>query len=181
MADFSFKVLKKDKKTYARLGIIKTKHGDIETPYFIPVATLASVRALDSEDIISLGAQCTLSNTYHLHLRPGDELIKKMGGLHKFMNFSKPIFTDSGGFQAFSLGYGMEHNINKLGTIFPDGKKTEEKKPNLCKIDDKGVTFTSIYDGTKHFMDAKISMKIQSNLGSDIIMAFDECTSPLSD
>lgn len=187
MAGFSFKVLKQDKKTKARLGIIKTLHGNIETPYFIPVATLASVRALDSEDLEKLGAQCTLANTYHLHLKPGDELIKGMGKLHKFMNFDKPIFTDSGGFQAFSLGYGMEHNISKIGNIFPgENKKGEPQnsqkcQPNLCKITDKGVEFKSVYDGTKHFMDAKISMKIQSNLGGDIIMAFDECTSPLSD
>ncbi len=188
MADFSFKIIKKDKKTRARLGVIKTRRGNIETPYFVPVATLASVRALDSEDILNQGAQCTLANTYHLHLKPRDEIIKRLGGLHKFMNFDKPIFSDSGGFQAFSLGYGMEHNISKIGNIFPDekkGKKNEErekvKMPSLCKITDDGVTFTSIYDGSKHFMDAKKSMKIQSNLGTDIIMAFDECTSPLSD
>jgi tRNA-guanine transglycosylase len=181
MAEFSFKILKKDKNSKARAGIIKTANGDIETPYLIPVATSASVRALDSEDLDMLRAQCTLSNTYHLYLRPGDVRIKKLGGLHKFMNFSKPIFTDSGGFQAFSLGYGMEHNINKLGNIFPEGKTCEEKKEKLARINDKGVEFKSVYDGTKHFFDAKKSMKIQSNLGADIIMAFDECTSPLSD
>lgn len=179
MVQFSFRVLRKE--GMARAGVITTKHGKIETPYFIPVATLASVKALDSEDLLNLGVQCTLANTYHLHLKPGDELIKKLGGLHKFMNFSQPIFTDSGGFQAFSLGFGMEHNINKLGNIFPGKRKVEEKKEKLAKVDDKGVTFRSVYDGSKHFLDAKKSMKIQANLGADIIMAFDECTSPLSD
>ena len=112
---FSFKILKKDKKTKARTGIIKTRNGNIETPYFVPVGTSASLRALDSQDLNNLGAQCTLANTYHLYLRPGDKNIKNLGGLHKFMNFSKPIFTDSGGFQIFSLGTGMEHKVNKLG------------------------------------------------------------------
>ena len=180
MTDFSFKILKQDKKTRARLGLIKTRRGNIQTPYFIPVATSATVKSLDSKDLEILDAQCTLANTYHLHLRPGDERIKRLGKLHKFMNFDKPIFTDSGGFQAFSLGLGMEHNINKLGNIFPESKKVEEKKEKLAKVDDTGVHFKSVYDGTKHFMDARKSMKIQSNLGSDIIMAFDECTSPLS-
>jgi len=181
MNNFSFKVLKTDKKSKARIGIIKTKKGKIETPYFVPVATSASVRSLDSEDLMNLGAQCSLANTYHLYLRPGDNVIKKLGGLHKFMNFSLPIFTDSGGFQAFSLGFGMEHNISKLGGVFPEAQKKVSKNENLARITEKGVNFTSVYDGTKHFMDAKVSMKIQSNLGSDIIMAFDECTSPLSD
>ncbi len=181
MMDFSFKILKQDKKTRARVGVIKTSHGKIETPYFVPVATSASIRSLDSSDLDRLGTQCTLANTYHLHLRPGDERIKKLGELHKFMNFDKPIFTDSGGFQAFSLGFGMEHNINKLGNIFPESKKSDEKKEKLAKVGDSGVYFKSVYDGTNHFMDAMKSMKIQSNLGSDIIMAFDECTSPLSD
>ncbi len=181
MAAFSFRVTKKDPKTRARLGIITTAHGKIETPYFVPVATLASVRSLDSQDLEALGAQCTLANTYHLHLRPGDNIVKKCGGVQGFMGFNKPIFSDSGGFQAFSLGYGMEHNINKLGNIFPEGKKTAEKKKSMAKITDKGISFQSVYDGSWHFLDAKKSMKIQSHLGSDIIMAFDECTSPLSD
>lgn len=181
MVEFKFKIIKKDKKTKARLGVIKTRKGNIETPYFVPVATSATVRALDSTDLDNLGAQCCLANTYHLFLRPGDKRIKKLGGLAEFMDFNKPIFTDSGGFQAFSLGYGREHNINKLGNIFPENRKVEEKEEKLAKVTEKGVEFQSIYDGTHHFMDAKISMKIQSNLKADIIMAFDECTSPLHD
>jgi len=179
--EFSFQIQKKDADTRARLGVISTRRGRIETPYFVPVATLASVRSLGADDMESLGIQCTLANTYHLHLKPGDEVIKLLGGLHRFMGFGGPIFTDSAGFQAFSLGFGREHNINKVGGVFPEGRSTEEKKENLTKITDEGIRFKSVYDGTWHFLDAIASMKIQSNLGSDIIMAFDECTSPLSD
>jgi tRNA-guanine transglycosylase len=172
--------------------LITTRHGVIETPYFVPVATLGSLRALDSADMEALGMQCSLCNTYHLHLRPGDELVKRMGGLNRFMNFPKPLFSDSGGFQAFSLGFAREHNIGKIG-FFPGEKKDEKgrgekKEPaadisgkNLTKITDDGVEFKSIYDGSPHFFNAEKSMEIQSNLGTDIIMAFDECTSPLSD
>ncbi|MCF7861813.1 tRNA guanosine(34) transglycosylase Tgt [Candidatus Woesearchaeota archaeon] len=178
---FEFKIIKNDLRSRARTGLIKTSHGNIQTPYFVPVATSATVRALDSQDLEDLGAQCTLANTYHLHLRPGDKLIQRMGGVRGFMDFDKPIFTDSGGFQAFSLGYGREHNINKLGNIFPEGKKTKEAEEKFAFVDDDGVKFVSIYDGIKHFMSPKDSMEIQSNLGADIIMAFDECTSPLHD
>ncbi len=179
--EFSFQVLKSDLQTRARRGVIRTRRGLIETPYFVPVATLASVRSLGADDLEALGVQCTLANTYHLHLKPGDETIGRHGGLHRFMGFGGPIFTDSAGFQAFSLGFGREHNINKVGGIFPEGRTTEEKRENLTKITDEGIRFKSVYDGTWHFLDAKASMRIQSNLGSDIIMAFDECTSPLSD
>lgn len=184
VSGFAFKILKEDRESRARLGVIKTRRGYIETPYFVPVATLASVRALGSDDLDALGVQCALANTYHLRLKPGDELIKKLGGLHSFMSFERPILSDSGGFQAFSLGCGREDNINKIGGVFPRRRATEEnaeKKENLTKITDRGISFKSVYDGTWKFLDAKMSMQIQSNLGSDIIMAFDECTSPLSD
>jgi tRNA-guanine transglycosylase len=181
MGELSFEVLRQDRGTGARLGLMRTRRGDIETPYFIPVATLGSVKALDSEDLASIGVQCALANTYHLHLKPGDETIRKLGGLHKFMAFSRPIFSDSGGFQAFSLGLGREHNIGKIGSIFPEGREIREKKENWTKITEEGVAFKSIYDGTWHYLNPQKSMEIQSNLGSDIIMTFDECTSPLSD
>ena len=186
-SDFAFKILKEDKDSRARLGVIKTRRGYIDTPYFVPVATLASVRALGSDDLAALGVQCALANTYHLHLKPGDELVKKLGGLHRFMAFDRPIFSDSGGFQAFSLGCGREDNINKIGGVFPHRRTPVEneenvvKKENLTKITDQGISFKSVYDGTWQFLDARTSMQIQSNLGSDVIMAFDECTSPLSD
>jgi len=183
-SEFGFEILKEDKESRARLGVIKTKRGYIDTPYFVPVATMASVRAVGSDDLAALGVQCVLANTYHLHLKPGDDLIKKLGGLHSFMSFDRPIFTDSGGFQAFSLGCGREESINKIGGVFPHRRtisENYEKKENLTKITDDGISFKSIYDGTWQFIDARSSMQIQSNLGSDIIMAFDECTSPLSD
>ncbi len=211
MGAISFEILKQDKQSSARLGLIKTRRGDIQTPYLVPVATMGSVRALGSDDLLSLGAECTLANTYHLHLSPGDELIKRLGGLHRFMGFDRPTFTDSGGFQAFSLGFAREHNISKIGNIFPEemassdhaeiykdyrkkyddncirsvdrekAKHKVAKKENLTKITDEGISFKSLADGAWHFLNAEKSMKIQSNLGSDIIMAFDECTSPLSD
>ncbi len=194
MSAISFEILRQDKETHARLGLIKTRRGDIETPYLVPVATMGSVRALGSDDLQSLGVQCTLANTYHLHLNPGDELIARLGGLHRFMGFDRPMFTDSGGFQAFSLGFAREHNISKIGNIFPqdyrkkyDDMENEKERPkaakkeNLTKITDEGISFKSLSDGAMHFLNAEKSMKIQSNLAADIIMAFDECTSPLSD
>jgi tRNA-guanine transglycosylase len=212
MSALSFEILKQDKQSAARLGLIKTRKGDIQTPYLVPVATMGSVRALGSDDLLSLGAECTLANTYHLHLMPGDELIARLGGLHKFMGLQRPTFTDSGGFQAFSLGFAREHNISKIGNIFPEemtsneqcpdhaqfddyrkkyddncakwenkNKQKAKNKENLTKITDEGISFKSLADGAWHFLNAEKSMKIQSNLGSDIIMAFDECTSPLSD
>jgi len=181
MGELSFEVLKQDPESRARLGLIRTRQGDIETPYFIPVATLASVKALDAGDLASMGVRCILANTYHLQLRPGDEIIRKLGGLHRFMAFSGPIFSDSGGFQAFSLGLGREHNIGKIGSIFPEGRQAREKRESWTKIAEDGIAFKSVYDGTWHFLDPRRAMEIQSNLGSDIIMAFDECTSPLSD
>ena len=184
MSDFSFKITSKDKN--ARTGIIKTKHGSFQTPIFIPVATTAAIRAVDNKDIEELGAEVILSNTYHLHLRPGDEIIKKLGKLHKFMDWKKPIVTDSGGFQAFSLGFAVEHNVGKIANNYLDfsnrkhQKVTKEQK-KFAHIDDKGVSFRDPIHGHKLKLTPKSSMDIQSNLGSDIIFAFDECTSPLSD
>ncbi|TKJ16943.1 tRNA guanosine(34) transglycosylase Tgt [Candidatus Woesearchaeota archaeon B3_Woes] len=175
-----FKIIKEDGK--ARTGIVTTKHGNFHTPSFTPVATLASVRALDQEDLEKLDVEVILSNTYHLHLRPGDNIIKKFKGLHNFMNWHKPIITDSGGFQAFSLGYGMEHGVGKIANnIFPGKEEIEYKGEKWAKVTDKGVRFKNPLNGDKTELTPKISMEIQSNLGSDIIFAFDECTSPLSD
>jgi len=175
-----FKILKKDGK--ARTGILTTKHGSLHTPSFTPVATLASVRSLDQQDLENLGAEVVLANTYHLHLRPGDKTIKRLGGLHKFMNWDKPIITDSGGFQAFSLGYGMEHGVGKIAdNIFTGEHNISLNKEKWAHIDDKGVNFKSHIDGKNVVLNPKISMNVQSNLGADIIFAFDECTSPLSD
>jgi tRNA-guanine transglycosylase len=181
MSEFSFRVLKNDRASRARLGRIRTARGAIDTPYLVPVATCASVRALSSEDLLALGAQCALANTYHLALRPGAELIRKFGGLAGFMGFPRPFFTDSGGFQAFSLGAGKAHGVNKLGTIFPGRAEAAGESPVLAEVTEEGVRFRSVYDGSEHFLDAAGSMRLQSDLGADMIMAFDECTSPLAD
>jgi len=179
-----FEILKEDNSSGARLGKITTKHGTFYTPVFIPVATAATIRALDNRDIKELGTEVILANTYHLHLRPGDELIKKLGGLHEFMNWDKPIITDSGGFQAFSLGFAIEHNVGKIADNYLDfankriGQKTDHKK--FAHVDNQGVSFRDPIHGHKLKLTPKNSMEIQSNLGSDIIFAFDECTSPLS-
>ena len=135
----------------ARLGTFHTVHGDIQTPVFMNVGTAAAIKGgVSCPDLVELGCQVELSNTYHLHLRPGDEVIKKMGGIHRFMNWSKPVLTDSGGFQVFSLA-------------------------SLRKISEEGVSFASHIDGRRIFMGPEESMRIQSNLGSTIAMAFDEC------
>ncbi len=147
----SFKVIKKDNNSKARIGILKTIHGEIETPVFMPVGTLASVKSLSSHDLTDMvNAQIILGNTYHLYLRPGYKLIERLGGLHKFMNWHKPILTDSGGFQVFSLA--------KLR------KKTEN-----------GVEFQSHIDGSFHYFTPEKVMEIQQSLNSDIMMVFDDC------
>jgi len=153
MSEFSFEIKKQVKK--ARAGIIKTSHGIIKTPVYMPVGTAASVKALDSRDVEECGSQIILGNTYHLHVRPGEKNIKKMGGLGKFMKWQKPMLTDSGGFQVFSLGIG---------------------KDKLAKIDEEGVSFKSHLDGNKLRFTPEKSIQIQRDLGVDIIMAFDECT-----
>ncbi len=184
-----FKVLKKSKKSRARLGVIETAHGEIQTPAFVPVGTQATVKGITVDRLKTIGVESLLCNTYHLYLRPGDTTIKKLGGLHKFMNWDRPIWTDSGGFQVFSLGYALEHGVGKIASMFPKEKggvlhsETEYiiKKDKLTKITEDGVEFRSHLDGSKHFLTPEKSIKIQQNLGADLIFAFDECTSPLHD
>ena len=178
-----FKVLRKSKKSGARLGVIETSRGVIQTPAFIPVGTQATVKGITVDQLKDIGAEAVLCNTYHLYLRPGDGLVKKMGGLHKFMNWDRPIFTDSGGFQVFSLGYGLEHGVGKVASMFPDEGEREHtiKKEKLTRVREEGVEFRSHLDGSRHFLTPEKSMRIQQNLGADIIFAFDECTSPLHD
>ncbi len=147
---FEFQLLQKSKDSQARLGIFSTPHGEIHTPVFMPVGTKATVKSLDYKDLDALGSEIILANTYHLAMRPGSELVARMGGLHKWMNWNKPILTDSGGFQVFSL------------------------KGNV-KITDDGVEFQSHLDGNKHFFTPEKAIQIQEELGADIIMAFDEC------
>ena len=146
----TYELIAKDERTGARAGIIHTPHGSFETPIFMPVGTLASVKGVSPDELKDLGAGIILSNTYHLFLRPGMELIREAGGLHKFMHWDRAILTDSGGFQVFSLG-------------------------DLRKITEEGVTFRSHIDGSKKFLSPEVSMQVQMCLGSDIVMAFDEC------
>ena len=147
---FNFEIIKESKNTNARAGLFKTPHGEIKTPIFMPVGTNSAVKMLTNEQVLEAGAQIILANSYHMYLRAGCDLIKEAGGLHKWMNFNKPILTDSGGFQIFSLA--------KLRKITPDG-----------------VYFQDPVNGSKHYITPEISMKIQEDLGADIIMAFDEC------
>ena len=177
MKQFSFEILKKDKNSLARTGIINTAHGKIHTPYLVPVATRGFIIALPKKDLNTINPQAILSNTYHLHFKhPGDKAIKLSGGLHKHIGFKKPIFTDSGGFQALSLGIGKLRNIRKIG-FFPNSRKISENsdEESFAEMTEKGIIFKSVYSGKKRFIGPKESMQIQSNLGSDIIMAFDQC------
>lgn len=188
MKDFGFKI-EKECGT-ARAGIISTPHGDILTPAFVPVATKGTLKAMTPEMAKDLGAQLMLSNTYHLYLQPGDERVAKAGGLHKFMNWDKPLMTDSGGFQVFSLGVAFGNQLKKLSesrveeiqleaeTLSTrDGREVPAHfKP--AKIDEKGVMFRSHIDGSAHYFTPEKSIEIQHNLGADIIFAFDECTAP---
>ena len=172
---FEFDIKTKDGKL-ARTGTIKTPHGEINTPAFIAVGTKATVKAITPEQLNSTGIQSALANTYHLFLQPSEDVVAGAGGLHKFMNYDKPLFTDSGGFQVFSLGVAYKTGITKLS----DGSDTKPTKTaqRLAKITDKGVTFKSHLDGSSKFLDPEISMQIQHKLAADIIFAFDECTAP---
>ncbi|MGN0823044.1 MAG: tRNA guanosine(34) transglycosylase Tgt [Candidatus Gallimonas sp.] len=148
---FSFELQKTDPDTGARAGVFHTPHGDIETPVYMPVGTQATVKGMLPRDLKEIGSQIVLSNTYHLYMRPGDELIARAGGLHRFMNWDRPILTDSGGFQVFSLS-------------------------SLNNITDEGVRFSSHVDGSKHMFTPEKAISIQNNLGSDVVMAFDQCS-----
>ncbi len=172
----TFKIEKKEIHNSARAGEITTPHGSIKTPAFITVGTKATVKSLTPEDVKSAGAQATLANTYHLFLEPGSDIVKKAGGLHKFMNWERPIFTDSGGFQVFSLGAGMGKRVSKIA----DKKDIiEEDVPGgAVSINEEGVEFKSGIDGKTHYLSPESSMDIQHDLGADIFFAFDECTSP---
>jgi len=150
MSAIRFELIKKCKQTGARLGIVHTLHGSFETPAFMPVGTQATVKCMSPDELKDIGAGIILSNTYHLYMRPGSDLVREAGGLHRFMNWDGPILTDSGGFQVFSLS-------------------------DLRNITEEGVTFRSHIDGSKHMFTPELAIKIQNDLGADIIMAFDEC------
>ncbi len=176
----SFKTIKKSTKSAARVGILKTPHGEIETPTLVGVATQATMKALTWDQVKSAGTQVLIENTFHLHLKPGEKLVKKAGGLHKFSNWNGPIMTDSGGFQVFSLGFGMDHGVGKILKEKLDLQISEGQQPQRVKITEDGVEFRSPLDGKKVFLGPKESIRIQEALGADIINAFDECTSPVA-
>ena len=184
MNAINFKIEKKLSGTLARAGQLVTPHGVILTPSFVPVGTKATVKAMTPLQLKSLGAQVVLSNTYHLYLQPGDELIKEAGGLHKFMNWDGPMMTDSGGFQVFSLGAAYGKEISKLisvtdpSLLIPERSSVDDGIPRLATIGNDGVSFRSHIDGSLHYITPEKSIEIQHNLGADIIFAFDECTSP---
>ena len=146
-----FELIKTCRQSGARLGVLHTPHGDIQTPIYMPVGTAATVKAMTPREMEEIGTQILLSNTYHLHLRPGEDLVQEAGGLHAFMDWHKPILTDSGGFQVFSLA-------------------------GIRKIKEEGVTFQSHIDGSRRFISPEVSMRIQQDLGADIAMAFDVCS-----
>ena len=176
-----FSILHQFDNTLARSGVISTPHGDIKTPAFIVGGTQATVKSLTSEQVSSLGGQSILVNAYHLMLRPGMDVIKGAGGVHKFMNWEKPTFSDSGGFQVFSLGMAYKKGIDATShRIKGDSRHAVHTKSQLAKVTDEGVNFRSHLDGDKLFMTPENSMEIQHAIGGDIHMCFDELTSPLA-
>ncbi len=177
---FNFSIKKELSGRLGRAGVIETSNGTIETPAFVVVGTKATVKALTTEQVKSLGAQVILANTYHLYLEPGSDLVSQAGGLGKMMNWSGPTMTDSGGFQVFSLGAAFgEGGITKFATSGDKPLKESRATGNkLAKIDDDGVTFKSFLDGSEHRFTPERSIQIQHQIGADIIFAFDECTAP---
>ncbi|MEM9884639.1 MAG: tRNA guanosine(34) transglycosylase Tgt [Bacteroidota bacterium] len=166
---FRFEVLKQDTKTKARVGRVSTPHGDLETPNFIFCATKAAIKGAGPDDLKAIKSDIILSNTYHLLLRPGPDLIEKMGGLHKFMAWDGPMLTDSGGFQIFSLGHGSVAEEIK-------GNRQSKHVSTLRKITEQGATFKSYIDGSMHTLTPESSIEIQRKLGADFILVLDECT-----
>ena len=169
---------------------METSHGVVETPCLVPVATKAVIKTLTSEEVEKTNSQILICNTFHLHLASREKIIAKHGGLHEFMNWKKPLMTDSGGFQVFSLGFGRDFGTGKISklknnqvsnSIELDTKVISGNQPRNVKITQDGVYFNSPLDGSKLFLGPKESMKIQEELGADIIFAFDECTAPMAD
>ena len=180
---FSFEVIAKEGE--ARAGRLVTPRGVIETPSFVSVGTLATVKAVTPEDLQGIGSQVIITNAFHLHLRPGEDLINRTGGLHRFMHWDGPLITDSGGFQIFSLGAGKIHGVGKIAPIFPDGNDRGGHygagKKLLVTVDEDGVEFISYLDGSTHRFTPEGVVEIGMKLGTDIILVLDECTSPLHD
>jgi len=176
-----FSILRKSKKSKARLGILKTPHGEIETPAFVGVATNATIKGLRTDEVLRTNTQILISNTYHLHIAPGENIVKRAGGLNRFMAWPRPTMTDSGGFQVFSLGFGRDMGTGKITKSFPgklERSIEEHAQPNHVRITDEGAHFRSPLSGKEMFLGPRESIAIQEKLGADIIFAFDECTPP---
>lgn len=181
-----FTIEKKLEGCLGRAGVLETAHGVIHTPAFVAVGTKATVKSLNPEQVRAAGTEVVLGNTYHLYLQPGDEIVRKAGGIGKFMNWPGPTMTDSGGFQVFSLGAAYGKDISKVTKITDPSLLIPERfddsdAPRLAKIGADGVSFKSHLDGSIHYITPEKSIQIQHNLGADIIFAFDECTSPAED
>ncbi|MBP1325585.1 queuine tRNA-ribosyltransferase [Leucobacter exalbidus] len=188
-ADFSFSLenrletggtLGRSEQPLGRTGTIHTPHGDIQTPAFIPVGTKATVKSLLPATVTELGGQAVLANAYHLFLQPGSDIVDEAGGLGKFMNWSGPTFTDSGGFQVMSLGVGFKKVISMTEHEHAPAEVIARNKERLAHVDEDGVTFKSFINGDRHRFTPEVSMQIQHQLGADIIFAFDECTTLLN-
>ena len=173
---FAFEINHAADAGLARVGTITTPHGQIQTPAFIPVGTKATVKTVLPEAMANLGAQALLANAYHLYLQPGPDVLDEAGGLGSFMNWDKPTFTDSGGFQVLSLGVGFKKVLAMDAQTFRSDQVIAKNKERLAHVDDEGVTFKSHLDGSMHRFTAESSMQIQHKLGADIMFAFDECT-----
>ena len=169
--DGPFEIIARDGGSRARAGVLHTPHGDVPTPAFVPLATKATVRGLVPAEVEEIGYSMVLGNTFHLHQAPGDGLIAQAGGLHRFMRWERPIITDSGGFQVFSMGHG--NVADEIKGRRPAGR---QEGGAIVSIEEEGVTYRSYVDGSERFMGPETSMEIQANLGSDIALVFDECT-----
>ena len=167
------RILARDPGTRARSGVLTTAHGEVRTPAFVPLATKATVKGLLPAEVAALGYDMVLGNTFHLFLTPGHELIRSLGGLHRFMRWGRPVITDSGGFQVFSMGHGaVADEIKGRAAQSSAG----ERAGGILSIEEEGVTFRSYLDGSQKFMGPETSMEVQGALGSDIALVFDECT-----
>jgi len=182
--DQVFQVLHTEKDSHARIGELATPHGPVATPAFVGVATRGTIKAVEPRALVDIGLQILISNTYHLHLRPGEETIAALGGLHRFSGWGGPLMTDSGGFQVFSLGAGKEQGVGKIASIFPDEDHRPSKRGvgrSLVRLSEMGAEFRSIIDGSPRTFTPESVIHVERKIGADILLPLDECTSPLHD
>jgi tRNA-guanine transglycosylase len=180
-----FRVLHAEKDGLARVGRLDTPHGSVETPAFVAVATRATVKGVEPDALAGIGVQMLIVNAYHLHLRPGGETVAALGGLAGFSGWTGPTMTDSGGFQVFSLGAGREHGVGKVASIFPGEhsgpRRRRSQAGSLVRLSEEGVSFRSVIDGSPHVFTPESVIRLERELGADIALVLDECTSPLHD